>query len=84
MPAAAPTLLRDARTLFIEFLPHHLRNVSGVTPAQLLARITPHFASMFIPGCNIHVGRDALLGTLQEMFDNDEEEDSLISSRAAG
>ena len=78
------TLLRDARTLFIEFLPHHLRNVSGVTPAQLLALITPHFASLFIPGRNIHIGRDAFLGTLQEMFDNDEEEDSLIFSKAAG
>jgi hypothetical protein len=75
------TILRDARTLFVEFLPHHLRNVSGVTPEQFLALITPHFQSLFVPGRNLHVGQDAFLGTLQEMFDKNEEEDSLIFSK---
>ncbi len=55
--------------------------MSGVTPAEFLARITPHFASMFVPGRNIHVGADAFLSTLQDMFDNDEEEDSLIFAK---
>ena len=77
------TILRDARTLFVEFLPHHLRNVSGVTPEQFLALITPHFDSMFVPGKNAHVGQSAFLSTLQGMFDKNEEEDSLIFSKGA-
>ncbi len=71
-------ILRNAKTLFIEYLPHHLKNVSGVTPREFLAQIEPHFDKLFIPSKNIRVEKSQFLSALQAMFDRDQGDDGLI------
>jgi FkbM family methyltransferase len=39
----AQKALAAARFLYVEFVPHHLANVAGVSNADFFARITPHF-----------------------------------------
>ena len=71
-------ILRNAKTLFIEYLPHHLKNVSGVTPQEFLAQIEPHFETLFIPSKNIRVEKPQFLAALQAMFERDEGDDGLV------
>ncbi len=75
-------ILRNAKTLFIEYLPHHLKNVSGVTPREFLAQIEPHFDKLFIPSKNICVEKSQFLSALQAMFDRDQGDDGLIFAKA--
>ena len=35
--------LTNVRFLYIEYVPHHLENVSGVTNDQFFAQLLPHF-----------------------------------------
>ncbi len=74
-------ILRDTRTLFIEYLPHHLRNVSGVSPKEFLSLIEPHFSTLLIPSKNLHVEKVDFLPALQSMFDRDEGDDGLIFTK---
>jgi FkbM family methyltransferase len=75
-------ILHNAKTLFIEYLPHHLKNVSGVTPQEFLAQIEPHFEKLFIPSKNIRVEKPQFLTALQAMFERDEGDDGLIFAKA--
>ena len=36
-------MLAESRSLYIEFIPHHLRDVAGVNAAQFLELILPHY-----------------------------------------
>lgn len=42
-------ILSNCKVLVVEFLPHHLKNVIGVTVEQFLSVIEPHFSIMTIP-----------------------------------
>jgi len=74
-------ILRRANTLFVEFLPHHLRNVSGVSPEEFVAPIEPHFSRLFIPSKNQHVARPAFKDVLRRMYDHDEADAGLVFTR---
>lgn len=74
-------ILRHAKTLFVEYLPHHLKNVSGVSPKEFLAQIEPHFEKLFIPSKNLHVGKSDFLAALQTMFDREQGDDGLIFAK---
>jgi FkbM family methyltransferase len=76
-----PNILRNARTLFIEYLPHHLRNVSGVSPKKFLGLIEPHFETLLIPSKNVQVSKSNFLSTLQSMFDNEQGDDGLVFAK---
>lgn len=41
-----PNTLAKARFLYIEYVPHHLENVSGVTNDEFFALILPHFKAV--------------------------------------
>ena len=43
-------IFAHAKALIVEFLPHHLIQVAGVTVEQFLAPLMPHFRSLTIPG----------------------------------
>ena len=75
------TLLASAQVLFMEFVPHHLRNVSGVSVADLMASITPHFSQLFIPSKNLRVPKAEFVTALQRMHDNEESDDGLEFSK---
>jgi len=62
----------------MEFIPHHLRNVAGVSVDQLLALIRPHFSTLFVPSQNLCVGRDQFGDVLQTMFGREESDDGIV------
>jgi FkbM family methyltransferase len=76
-----PRLLAAAQVLCMEFVPHHLKNVSGVSVAQLLALIEPHFSNLFIPTKNLTVTRDQFQPVLQEMYDKEQIDDCIVFTR---
>lgn len=76
-----PRLLAAARVLCMEFVPHHLKNVSGVSVAQLLALIEPHFSSLFIPTKNLNITREQFRPVLQEMYDKEQGDDGIVFTR---
>ncbi len=76
-------ILRRARTLFVEYLPHHLRNVSGVSPGEFLAALQGHFDTLQVPSKGLRVGKSDFLPTLTSMFERDEGDDGLIFAKDA-
>jgi FkbM family methyltransferase len=76
-----PRLLASAHVLSIEFIPHHLRNVSGITVAQLLELVDPFFTRMFVPSKDVTVRKDQFRTLLQEMYDRDENDNGLIFTK---
>lgn len=76
-----PSLLAKARTLSIEFIPHHFRNVSGATIAQLIDQIDPFFTTLFIPTRNVTVQKDRFHSVLQQMYDQNESDSGIIFTK---
>ena len=76
-----PRLLARARHLAVEFIPHHLTNVAGVSASEFTEQITPFFDSLFIPSKGITVERRRFRSTLGSMFERDEVEEALIFSK---
>jgi len=76
-----PRLLAGAERLFIEFLPHHIRNVAGVTSDEFCDLILPHLPSVTIGGRRFD-GEAARL-ELRRMFEAEKDEDLICFSRVA-
>ena len=76
-----PAILASANVLFVEFIPHHLRNVSCVGVAEFVATISPYFANLLIPSKQRHVTREGFARELQAMYDADESDDGLRFSK---
>ena len=74
-------ILRNARTLFVEYLPHHLRNVSGVSPKEFLSGVTPYFENLLIPSQGLRLKSADCLPALQAMFDREQGDDGLIFTK---
>jgi FkbM family methyltransferase len=75
-------IIAGATALFVEFLPHHLRNVAGVTPEEFVDAIGSGFTKLHVPSKNLTVGRDAFKATLRAMYDRDEGDAGLAFSIA--
>ncbi len=71
-------ILSRASALFMEFVPHHLRNVSGVSVDQLVGLIRPHFSTLFVPSREITVSKDRFVEVLQSMFDREQSDEGVI------
>jgi len=74
-------ILSTARALFVEFLPHHLRDVSGVTPEEFTGTIEPHFGELLIPSKNLRVRRPEFRQALRAMYDKNEGDAGLVFTR---
>lgn len=73
-------ILQQVKTLIFEFLPHHLRNVSGITPAALLAQLPP-FTRLTVPSLNRTAGAGEFLTLLDYMYENELGDDGIIFER---
>ena len=62
-------ILQKSRALFVEFIPHHLRNVSAVTPEEFSALLEPHFDILFVPGLQAYVEQANFGAMLRRMYD---------------
>jgi len=71
-------ILSRAKLLAVEFLPHHLKNVSGATVAQFLSVIAPHFCRMTIPSMKKTVDASQFAAYLTEMYDKEQGDDGII------
>lgn len=73
-----PTLLANCRTLIVEFLPHHLTNVAGISVEQFLENIPKQMKRLTIPSRNQTVPVEQAGPILQDMFDKNHGDDGLI------
>lgn len=69
-------ILTNAKRLLIEFLPHHLRNVSGASVEDLLSAIGEDFLILRSLG-NTYEGGHAIRTFLEGLFEADKEDPSL-------
>lgn len=73
-----PRILAAANTLIVEFLPHHLSRVAGVTVETFLEPLSGHFSSLTVPSTGQRAGRKEFLGLLQRMFHNNQGDAGII------
>lgn len=76
-------ILSTARLLAVEFLPHHLRNVSGVTVAEFLSVIAPHFGRLTVPSRHKTVDAPGFLALLSDMFDSNQGDDAILFEKSS-
>lgn len=75
-------ILSTTKLLAVEFLPHHLRNVSGISVAEFLSVVAPHFSKLTIPSTHKTVDASGFLPLLSEMFEKDQGDDGILFERA--
>jgi len=74
-------ILARARTLIVEFIPHHLSNVAGVTPEAFVDTIAPHFSTLFVPSLNQTVERTRFAPTLRRMFEAGQADEGIVFTK---
>lgn len=72
------SILQNLRAIQIEYLPHHLKNVAGISPAQFTALLTPHFHHLTIPSLGLQVAQPDFERVLTEMFDRNQEDGGIL------
>ncbi len=71
-------ILSRCRALIVEFVPHHLRYVAGITVEQFLSVITPHFSTMKIPSKGVMVDAAEFERILTVMYEQDDEDGDIL------
>lgn len=71
-------ILSDASALVIEFVPHHLRDVAGISVADFLSVIPAHFSKALIPSLNLSLPRQDLRAVLEGMMRRGHSESGLV------
>ena len=74
-------IIRSSEALFMEFLPHHLANVAGVSVTELVEQISSYFEYLYIPSKSLQVRRDRFLDTLKAMYEAGEGDEGLVFSK---
>ena len=73
-----PKILQECKSLIVEFLPHHLRNVAGVDAQTFLKQIPERFTKVTIPSQNVTLSRAEAQALLLKMFRDEKGDDGLI------
>jgi FkbM family methyltransferase len=76
-------LLAHAKTLIVEFLPHHLSRVAGITVDDFLAPLTSHFDHLTIPTTRRVVERGDFKSVLQDMYERDQGDPAITFRKRA-
>ena len=71
-------ILGRARTLVVEFLPHHLSRVAGITVEDFLRPIAGHFQSLRVPSTGVRSGPAHFRRVLQKMYDRDQGDGGIV------
>jgi len=71
-------ILAGAATLIVEFLPHHLSRVAGVTVEQFLQPLAGHFRTLLVPSTREEVGAEGFAFVLQGMFEENQGDAGVI------
>jgi FkbM family methyltransferase len=78
-----PYILEQARTLVVEFQPHHLDKVAGVSVEQFYSVIAPYFEWMYIPAQKRIVAKNDTLAELTRMHQANEVHEGLVFQKLA-
>tara|TARA_B110000908_G_C10215981_1_gene432839 strand:+ start:128 stop:1132 length:1005 start_codon:yes stop_codon:yes gene_type:complete len=70
-------LLRT-NALVVEFIPHHLRNVSNCSVEDFIGLISNYFNYCYVPSKDVYIDTDDFLTFFLKMFAADETDDGLI------
>jgi FkbM family methyltransferase len=70
-------ILSKTKVLIMEFIPHHLRNISNVTVDKLLA-LLPGFTTLRVPSLNKTVRKEEFAGVLNYMYERGLEDGGLM------
>lgn len=73
-----PNLLSNCQNLIVEFLPHHLTNVAGITVKQFLENIPNQIKYLTIPSRGETFPIDVGGVILQEMFNKNQGDDGIL------
>jgi FkbM family methyltransferase len=73
-----PRLLKTCRCLVVEFLPHHLQRVAGVSVREFLQAVPDHLQWMQVPSTGACVPREVAQGVLDSMMHSGRGDDGLI------
>ncbi len=71
-------ILAGCRALLVEFTPHHLRDVAGVSVAQFLEPLQPHFDTLTVPTQGVTVDAPQFLSKLSSMYERNEEDEGIM------
>ena len=74
-------LLDSAKHLIVEFIPDHLRNVSAVSPDELIELIEPHFNHLYIPSLGVMVTKKKFSEKLNEMYAANLSDNGIVFSK---
>ena len=76
-----PQILVQSKVLVVEFLPHHLRDVAGITVDDFLSVIPEGFTKMTIPSQQKTIVKSSFEAELKGMFATEKGDDGLIFER---
>lgn len=71
-------ILSKCKLLVVEFLPHHLKNVSSVSVEQFLSVIEPHFSRLTIPSKRLVLDSSEFVSHMNEMYNLEQGDDGII------
>lgn len=71
-------ILSKARILQVEFVPHHLQNVSGVSTAEFVDQIAQHFSRLYIPTKKLWLGREEFASALEGMSQENKNDPGIL------
>jgi FkbM family methyltransferase len=71
-------ILRNAGSLAVEFLPHHIMDVADVTVEEFAEPILPNFEWLFVPAHDQLVAKHDMLAKLRSLHAADEKHDTII------
>ena len=76
-----PKILKEAKFLVMEFIPHHFKNVSGVNMRDLVDLLIENFDYLFIPSKKKVIHKVDFLNILQNMYENEEWDPGIVFSK---
>ena len=71
-------ILSNCKTLVVEFLPHHLKNVADIDVDTFISVLPGHFTNFELPNTNQKHNISKLKTVLQKMYDSNLGEDGII------
>ena len=71
-------ILSNCKTLVVEFLPHHLKNVADIDVDTFISALPGHFTNFQLPDNNQAHNISEVKTVLQKMYDSNIGEDGII------
>lgn len=70
-------ILTNSKVLIVEFIPHHLKNVSNINVEDFLQPLLD-FDTLFIPSLNTNVNKEGFSNALNKMYEGNLSDDGLV------